>query len=146
MTQAEAQQESAEAPARPATPYELLGGSDVVGAIANRFYELMDSEPQYAELRALHAADLGPVRQGLIEFMNAWLGGPKDWFSRGKCVMSLHGPFAITAQAASQWADAMARAIADQPGVDRVLGLAMAERLGDMAMGLVNRGEGAKRG
>lgn len=146
MTQAEAQRDSAEAPKRPVTPYELLGGSKVVAAIGNRFYELMDSEPQYAELRALHAPDLGPVRQGLIEFMNAWLGGPKDWFSRGKCVVSLHGPIAITTQVGSQWADAMARAIADQPGIDRALGLAMAERLGDMAMGMVNRGEGAKRG
>ncbi len=146
MTQAAAQQEPAEAPARAATPYELLGGSDVVSAIANRFYELMDSEPQYAELRALHAPDLGPVKQGLVEFMSAWLGGPKDWFSRGKCVVSLHGPISISTQIASQWADAMARAIADQPGVDRALGLAMSERLGDMAMGMANTGEGAKRG
>jgi len=54
VTQAAAQQDSVESPPRSATPYELLGGSDVVSAIANRFYELMDSEPQYAELRALH--------------------------------------------------------------------------------------------
>lgn len=145
MTQAAVREEPAEAPARTATPYELLGGSDVVSAIANRFYELMDAEPQYAELRALHAPDLGPVKQGLIEFMSAWLGGPKDWFSRGRCMVSLHGPFAITTQIASQWADAMARAISDQPNVDKALGLAMAERLGDMAMGLANTGEGAKR-
>ena len=72
---------------KPATPYEALGGSAVIERIVARFYEQMDNDPAYAALRAIHAEDLGPVRAGLIQFLNAWTGGPKDWFGQGKCVM-----------------------------------------------------------
>jgi len=40
------------------TPYALLGGDAAVRALVERFYDLMELEPRYAELRALHAADL----------------------------------------------------------------------------------------
>lgn len=125
--------------AEPRTPFELLGGEGVVSAITEHFYHLMEHDPAYAELRALHAADLSAVRHGLTLFLNAWLGGPKDWFERGLCVMSLHRRFPISAAVAEQWADAMARSIAAQPGVDRELGLAMADRLGHMARAMVNQ-------
>lgn len=121
------------------TPFERLGGSVAVAGIVDRFYALMDSDPDYADLRALHAADLSSASHGLKLFLNAWLGGPRDWFERGLCVMSLHRRFPIPAEVAAQWADAMARAIAAQPGVDRELGQAMAERLGHMAQAMINR-------
>ncbi|GLT02284.1 hypothetical protein GCM10007897_36900 [Sphingobium jiangsuense] len=120
------------------TPYEMLGGEAVVAAIVDRFYRLMDEEERYAELRALHAPDLGKVKAGLAEFLNAWLGGPRTWFERGACVMSLHRPLAITPQAARQWADAMGRAIADQPGLDEKLAEAMTHRLSQMALAMEN--------
>lgn len=123
---------------KPVTPYELAGGSAAISSIVSRFYELMDSEPAYAELRAIHADDLGPVREGLTQFLNAWMGGPKDWFSQGKCVMSLHREFPISRDIGAQWADAMARAIAGESGVPKDLGLAMAERLGQMARAMIN--------
>jgi len=122
------------------TPYEMLGGEAVVAAIVDRFYRLMDEEEGYAELRALHAPDLGKVKAGLTEFLNAWLGGPRTWFNRGVCVMSLHRPLAITPQAARQWAHAMARAIADQPGLDGRLAEAMTHRLSQMALAMENEG------
>ena len=124
----------------PVTPYEMLGGADVVAAIVDRFYDLMDEEPAYAGVRALHAGDLTKIRAGLKEFLNAWLGGPRDWFDRGVCMMSLHGKFAIPADVARQWADAMRRAIAGQQDVDPRLAEALAERLEQMALGMVNRG------
>ena len=84
----------------PATPHDLLGGAPVFEAIAHRFYDLMEQDPAYAELRAMHAEDLEP---------------PRDWFEAnpGKCMMSLHRDFPISRATAEQWADAMARAIAD---------------------------------
>lgn len=121
------------------SPYEMLGGEAVVAAIVHRFYELMDRDPAYAALRVLHAADLSTVRHGLTLFLNAWLGGPKDWFERKLCVMSLHRRFPIDPVVADQWADAMARAIAAQPGLDETLAQAMAERLGHMAHAMVNQ-------
>ncbi|MPT48292.1 MAG: globin [Sphingobium sp.] len=120
------------------TPYEMLGGDAVVRAIVDRFYRLMDEEETYGELRALHEDDLSGVRAGLTEFLSAWLGGPKTWFDRKICMMSLHRPLPITPEVARQWSEAMARAISDQPDVDEKLAVAMTHRLMDMAMSMVN--------
>ncbi|MGE4431339.1 MAG: globin [Sphingobium sp.] len=128
----------------PTTPYEMLGGSAVVMAIVDRFYRLMAEEAGYAELRALHAEDLTPVRDGLAGFLNGWLGGPRDWFDRGACVMSLHRAIPVSQEVARQWAEAMTRAIADQPGLDERLSVAMTERLVQMATGMVNEPEMAR--
>ena len=97
------------------TPFYQLGGQETMRAIVNRFYDLMESDPAYAELRAMHARDLAPMRESLAGFLTGWAGGPRDWFERnpGKCMMSAHAQFAITPAVAAQWADAMRRAIAD---------------------------------
>ena len=84
-------------PQQGATPYDLIGGAPVIRRIVDRFYDLMDQDPAYAELRALHAPDLGPMRHSLSGFLNAWAGGPRDWFEEnpGKCMMSAHKGIAI---------------------------------------------------
>ena len=83
--------------------------------IVDRFYDLMDSAPDYRDLRAMHAEDLTPMRRSLSGFLTGWLGGPSDWFAAnpGKCMMSLHGALAITPAIADQWVSAMARAMED---------------------------------
>ncbi|BAV64515.1 group II truncated hemoglobin [Sphingobium cloacae] len=124
--------------APPPTPYEHIGSEPVVRAIVDHFYDLLETDPNFAGLRALHAADLGPVRHGLTRFLVGWLGGPRDWFERGTCVMSLHRAFPITPALADQWSLAMACAIAAQEKMDRAMGDAMAEALGHMAGGMVN--------
>lgn len=100
---------------KPATLFDRLGGHATMEAICHRFYDLMDSDPAYAELRAMHAADLAPMRKGLPLFLAGWAGGPRDWFAAnpGRCMMSLHAPFKIDRAVAAQWAQAMQRAIAD---------------------------------
>ncbi|MGE4409891.1 MAG: globin [Sphingobium sp.] len=128
----------------PVTPFQMLGGAEVVASIVDRFYDLMDEDPAYADVRALHAGDLTKIRSGLKEFLNAWLGGPRDWFDRGVCMMSLHGKLPIAREVARQWADAMQRAIMERNDIDPQLAEAMAERLDQMAMSMVNRGEKGK--
>lgn len=125
---------NAEVPA-PRTPYEALGGHDAIRRIVDRFYDLMDSDPAYAGLRAMHAADLAPIRASLAGWLSAWAGGPRDWFEEnpGKCVMNAHRGLGVNAETAAQWVDAMTRAIADTGPEDRALGELMAERLGLMA-------------
>ncbi|WP_375196513.1 group II truncated hemoglobin [Sphingobium sp.] len=120
------------------TPFDRIGGEPTVAAIANRFYDLIEQDPAYADLRAIHAADLSAIRHGLTRFLAGWAGGPRDWFERGQCVMSLHRAFPITPALADQWANAMTRAIAAQPGLDPRLGEAMGEALGHMARGMIN--------
>ena len=123
----------------PRTPYEALGGAEVIERIVGRFYDLMESDPRYAKLRAMHAADLGPMRRSLAGWLTAWAGGPRDWFDEnpGKCMMSAHRGLGIAEEVAGQWVDAMARAIADSGPDDRALGKAMAERLDMMARAMV---------
>jgi len=126
------------------TPYEIIGGSEAVRALVDHFYDLIERDPAYAPLRAIHAEDLGGVRAGLAGFMAGWLGGPRDWFGQGKCVMSLHGPIAIDPALADQWADAMRRAIDGQPGLEADFRDKMTEALRHIARSMINRaGQGA---
>jgi len=122
----------------PNTPFYKLGGHETMQAIVDRFYDLMDSDPAYSELRAMHAPDLTRMRKSLALFLAAWAGGPRDWFDQnpGRCMMSVHKPYVITRQVAEQWADAMKRAIADVAPEDAELGKAMGGVLEDLALGM----------
>ena len=127
---------TAEAPSK--TPFERLGGRDVLQAITDRFYDLMEQDPAYAKLRAMHAPDLAPMRSSLAGFLTGWSGGPRDWWEQnpGKCMMSMHKPFAIDREVAGQWADAMKRAIADVAPADTEIATALADVLANMALGM----------
>lgn len=122
----------------PRSPYEALGGAPTFRAIVDRFYDLMESEPAYAALREMHAADLAPMRAALASFLGGWAGGPREWFDAnpGRCMFSVHGGFAIGADTAGQWADAMERAIRDTPVANEDLKAQLAERLSTMARGM----------
>ncbi|MCX7863512.1 MAG: group II truncated hemoglobin [Novosphingobium sp.] len=122
----------------PDTPFYRLGGHKTFQAIVDRFYDLMESDPAYAELRAMHAPDLTRMRSALAQFLAGWAGGPRDWFEAnpGRCMMSVHKPYAISKQVADQWAEAMRRAIADVGPEDEQLARAMSEVLGELATGM----------
>lgn len=117
------------------TPYEMIGGDAPIREIVERFYDLMEGDPTYAKLRALHAPDLAPIRASLSGFLAAWMGGPRDWFEErpGRCMMSAHAGMTITGATARQWADAMRRAIADS-SVAPDFGAKLAGALGDLAL------------
>lgn len=131
-----------DAPAKPTAntnaPFYRLGGAPVFEAICNRFYDLMEQDPAYAELRAMHAPDLAPMRESLPKFLAGWAGGSRDWFEAnpGRCMMSIHKPFTITKDTAGQWAEAMERAIADVAPEPADMAKAMGEVLGDLARGM----------
>ena len=84
------------------------------------------------------------MRVSLAGFLNAWLGGPGDWFVEhpGVCMMSAHARLPITRETADQWSDAMHRAIMASP-VDPVIAGKMAEALSAMAQGMVRSPEQA---
>lgn len=117
----------ADAKPRNASPFERIGGRDSLAKLVDRFYDLMDEDPGYAALRAMHAADLAPMRASLTDFLMAWMGGPRDWFEErpGACVMSAHAGLGITRETAGQWIAAMTRAahetIYDPPLVEAML-------------------------
>lgn len=137
----------AAAPQEPrVSAYERLGGQDAIMRIVERFYDLMESDPAYAELRAMHAPDLAPMRRSLAGFLAGWSGGPRDWFDEnpGKCMVSMHSAFPIAADTAGQWADAMQRAIADAALEDSEVADLLSERLDMIARAMGRMGEQAE--
>ena len=122
----------------PNTPFYKLGGQETIQAIVDRFYDLMDADPAYAELRAMHAPDLTKMRKALAQFLAGWSGGPRDWFDQnpGRCMMSVHRPYVISRQVAEQWAEAMKRAITDIAPEDTELAKAMGGVLEELALGM----------
>ncbi len=127
-----------EAAAAAQTPYDLLGGREAITRIVERFYDLMASEAEFAELRAMHADDLGPMRHSLAGFLTGWAGGPRDWFAENpdKCMMSAHRGLGITPETARQWVDCMTRAVDDCGMADHDVARLMLERFDMMARGM----------
>jgi hemoglobin len=115
MTQSSAA--TTETSSEKATPYQSIGEAQL-RAVVDRFYDIMDSDPRATQLRAMHAADLRPMRERLFQFLSGWLGGPPLYFQRPdhKCIMSAHGAFAIGAAERDQWMACMRRAM-DECGV-----------------------------
>ncbi len=58
------------------TFFELLGGVEQIRALVERFYDVMDSDPQAAGIRAMHPQDLTGSREKLFMFLTGWTGGP----------------------------------------------------------------------
>jgi hemoglobin len=109
-------------PAPFATPFEWIGGEEKVRALVDRFYDLMDIEPGYAELRAAHGNTLADARQKLFWFLCGWLGGPQlytEQFGHPRLRMR-HMPFSIGVQERDQWLACMDQAMGET-GVDAVL-------------------------
>ncbi|HET9934244.1 MAG TPA: group II truncated hemoglobin [Polyangiaceae bacterium] len=57
-------------------PHFAAIGAEGVARLVERFYFHMDSLPDAAGIRALHPADLAPVREVLTRYLTEWLGGP----------------------------------------------------------------------
>ncbi|PIF89703.1 hemoglobin [Acidovorax sp. 62] len=101
--------------AAPATPFEWIGGEARVQALTDRFYDLMDLEPAYTELRAAHGPELDSARQKLFWFLCGWLGGPSyytDQFGHPR-LRARHMPFAIGIKERDQWVACMDQAMGE---------------------------------
>jgi hemoglobin len=103
------------APQRPPvkTPFALIGGEPEVRRLVEAFYDAMEQRPVYAELRAIHAPDLTPMRARLADYLTQWMGGPRVYAERhpGRgCIVSAHGPFPIDGRMADQWLACMREA------------------------------------
>lgn len=113
MTEQAATAERTEIP--PATPYALAGGAESLRRLVTRFYEIMDSAPEAAGIRAMHGTDLGPVSDSLFEYLSGWLGGPPLYAERtgSVCLNAPHRRFAIGETERDQWLFCMRQAMVD---------------------------------
>ena len=95
-------------------PFDRVGGEARVRALVDRFYDLMDLEPAYAALRALHPSTLEGSRDKLFWFLCGWLGGPQPYTDRfgHPMLRARHLPFAIDIRERDQWMHCMQQAMA----------------------------------
>lgn len=95
------------------TAYDWLGGELRVKALTDRFYDLMDLEPKYAQLRATHGASLDDAREKLFMFLSGWLGGPPLYMQTHghPKLRARHLPFKVGTVERDQWVACMAQAM-----------------------------------
>ncbi len=101
------------------SPYQRLGGEAGVRKLVDRFYDLMDSLPQAAAIRAMHPQDLSSSRDKLFMFLSGWLGGPQLYMEEygHPRLRSRHLPFAVDEAARDAWMLCMKKAF-DEMEID----------------------------
>jgi hemoglobin len=98
------------------TLFELLGGERSIRELVDRFYDLMDIEPNLKELRATHGPSLNEARDKFFWFLCGYFGGPNYYIQRfgHPRLRARHLPFSIGEQERDQWVVCMGRAMQDQ--------------------------------
>ena len=97
--------------------FDWLGGqekgAETIRLLVETFYDIMDSDPKAAELRALHRADLTEAREKLFMFLMGWTGGPQLYIERygHPRLRARHMPFPIDESARDQWMYCMIKAM-----------------------------------
>lgn len=122
------------------TPYQQLGGDARVRALVERFYALMDGEPAYAGIRALHPQTLESSTEKLYLFLSGYLGGPALYAQRigPPMLRARHLPYAIGESERDQWLACMRRAM-EAEGVPELLRLQLMGAFGQTADWMRNR-------
>jgi hemoglobin len=108
-----------DSPARTDQPdrlFRAVGGEDGVRRLVDRFYDLMDSLPEAAGIRAQHPPSLDESRDKLSWFLTGWLGGPQHYVQRfgHPRLRARHLRVAIGAAERDQWMLCMRRALEEQ--------------------------------
>ena len=98
-----------------APPFEQLGGDAKLRALVERFYSLMDSEPEYYGIRKLHPPTLEGSTDKLYMFLSGWMGGPQLYVEKfgHPMLRARHLPYAIGEAERDQWMACMGRAMED---------------------------------
>ena len=105
----------------PQTPYQILG-EDGIRHLTNTFYDIMDSLPEAAGLRAMHAQDLSVMKEKLAEYLIGWMGGPPLYADKygTVCMTTPHEPYHIGPAERDQWLLCMDKAL-EQTGASKEL-------------------------
>lgn len=97
------------------TAFDLIGGADRLRELVDRFYDLMDLDPEFSGIRGMHPSSLDDSRDKLYWFLSGWMGGPSLYIERfgHPRLRARHLPFAIASSERDQWLRCMALAMQD---------------------------------
>jgi hemoglobin len=94
------------------TPYQILGEQGIRD-LTSAFYDIMDTLPEAADVRAMHAQDLGPMKVKLADYLTGWMGGPPLYADKHGtvCMTEPHEPYHIGPRERDQWLLCMDKAL-----------------------------------
>jgi len=100
----------------------ISDGESSLRELVDRFYDLMDQDSAYAELRALHPPRLDGSRDKLYWYLCGWTGGAPHYTDRfgHPRLRARHLPFAISSRERDQWLHCMQIASTAVPGISAV--------------------------
>jgi hemoglobin len=95
------------------TPYQMIGGEQATRDLANRFYDIMQSDHEASQLLAIHQQPLIQIRHKFFEFLSGWLGGPALYEKKygHPRLRARHLPFTVDNQMKQQWMYCMGKAL-----------------------------------
>jgi len=94
------------------TPYDNMGEQGVRN-LAERFYDIMESDPKAAELLAIHPQPLDKIREKFFQFLSGWTGGPDLFVEQygHPRLRARHLPFPVDQNLKDQWMYCMNKAL-----------------------------------
>ena len=104
------------------TPFQILGETGIRD-LTNAFYDIMDRDPEFAQLRRMHAEDLSPMKEKLAEYLIGWMGGPPLYAQKygTVCMTEPHEPYHIGPQERDQWLACMDKALNEVQASEELL-------------------------
>ncbi|MDX1733947.1 MAG: group II truncated hemoglobin [Halioglobus sp.] len=96
----------------PQTPFQILG-EEGIRELTDAFYDIMDTLPEAAGIRAMHAQDLSPMKEKLALYLIGWMGGPPRYAQKygTVCMTEPHEPYYIGPAERDQWLLCMDKAL-----------------------------------
>jgi hemoglobin len=124
------------------TPYNEIGGEPRVRELVDRFYDLMELEPEFAGIHAMHPKPNDSSREKLFMFLSGWLGGPDLFIEKygHPMLRARHLQFVIGSGERDQWLRCMAWAMQDV-GIDEAMQLRLMESFYNTADWMRNKAD-----
>jgi hemoglobin len=106
----------------PQTPYQILG-EDGIRQLCSAFYDIMDTLPEAADVRAMHGSDLSPMKDKLADYLTGWMGGPPRYADKygTVCMTTPHEYYHIGPEERDQWLLCMDKALEEINASDELV-------------------------
>ena len=127
-----------------ATIYDTIGGAPAVRQLVQRFYLLMDIQPETYQLRQMHPQTLTLSEEKLFEYLSGWLGGPALYIEKNghPRLRMRHRFYAVGPAVRDQWMLCMTQALREQVEDSQLLEL-LINQFAQMADHMINTNEPA---